>query len=118
MSFATRAVSTANRLITKYGSYVTLIHSYNCTYDPSLGEQVCTTDTFQYKGAISAFTVAQSDLSIVNNGDLSVLIETDKLITKEWQVSYGGTTWEIIDIVKTVAQDITIVQRLQIRALA
>ena len=118
MSFASRAVSMSNRMIAKYGSYVVLNHKYNCAYDPAVGKEVCTNDTFQFKGAISAFTVQQSDLSVVTNGDLSVLVQTDMDITKNWTVAYALKEWQVISITKRTAQDTTIVQRLHIRALS
>ena len=116
--FHDRMTALANRLITKYGSYVKLVHSYNCVYDPVLGKEVCTVDEFQFKGAISAYTIQESLSPTVTNGDLSVLIETDKDISRNWQVEYAGTLWEVVNIIKTTTQDTTIVQRLQIRALS
>ena len=118
MSFASRAVSMSNRMIAKYGSYVVLNHKYNCAYNPQAGKEVCTNDTYEFKGAISAYTVQQSDLTTVTNGDLSVLVQTDMDITKNWTVTYAGKEWEVINITKTTAQDTTIVQRLHIRALS
>ena len=118
MSFASRAVSTADKMISKYGSSVVLRNKYNCSYDPDIGEEVCTIDDYPTTGAISAYTIRDSDLAAVVNGDLSCLVQTDMNITKSWTVSYDGKEWEVIDITKTTAQDMTIVQRLQIRALA
>ena len=117
-NFAQRMVTLANRLIVKYGSTVTLVHSYNCAYDPVVGDQVCTVDEYPFKGAISSYTLQESISPTVDIGDLSVLIETDLEVTRNWQVKYGGRVWEVIDVVKTIAQDTLIVQRLQIRALS
>ena len=96
MSFASRAVSMSNRMIAKYGSYVVLNHKYNCAYDPQAGEEVCINDTYEFKGAISAYTVQQSDLTTVTNGDLSVLVQTSLWITKNWTVTYVGKSGKLL----------------------
>ena len=117
-NFATRMTAVANRLIAKYGSSVTIVHSHSCTYDPVVGDQVCTVDEYPLKGAISAYTLQEGLSPTVDVGDLSVLVETDLDITKNWQVKYGGRVWEVIDVIITTAQDQVIVQRIQIRALS
>ena len=117
MSFSSSMSKVAERLINKYGSTVTLVHSENCHYDAHTGQQVCQELTKELKGAISSFTAQESLSPNVTQGDLSVLLQIDVDITRNEQIKYANKTWEIIDIVKTTAQDTTIVQRLQIRAL-
>ena len=115
--FSTRAISTADRLIDKYGDDVTLINRYDCVYNPTTGKEICTEDNYPVKGSVSAYTIQEAESENVTVDDLRVLTRIPLEIQKTWQVSYDNKLWEVIDVTKIRTQNDTVTQALQIRAL-
>jgi len=116
-AFATRFQKLAKKLIGKYGDNIVVVHRYDCVYSPSLGEDVCTEDLYPYKGQVTNYTTAEMASDNVSVDDLKVIIPTEALINKEWELQYDGKIWSIIDIIKVRTQDKTVIQTLQIRVL-
>lgn len=117
-TFANRFKKLGKKLIGKYGDNVVVVHRYDCVYSPSLGEDVCTEDLYPYKAQISSYTIAESASDNVSVDDLRMIIPSDVLINKDWEVQYDGKIWSIIDIVKVRTQDNTIIQTLQVRVIS
>ena len=116
-AFANRFIALGKKLIGKYGDNVVIVHRYDCIYDPTIGEDVCTEDLYPYKAQVSSYTIAESATDNVSVDDLRMIIPTQAVINKEWEVQYDNKVWSIIDIVKVRTQDNTIIQTLQVRAL-
>ena len=118
MSFSDRAKSTAQRLITKFGSDIVLIEVTQLAYDPILGDTSTSETSYPVKGAIGNFNTQDTAISeTVKEGDLSVLIRTELNTDMTWKIDYDSKRWEIINVKRTVAQNTEILQRFHIRAL-
>ena len=116
MSFSGSMSGTAAKLINKYGESVVMINRYNCVYDPSLGEEVCTEDRYARTGKVGGYTISEQSADNINTDDLRLIIQTEVKITKDWKVEYKEKEYSIITIAQTVAQNMTIVQTVQLRA--
>jgi len=115
MSFSSNMQNVADNLINKYGNDITLVHKYNCGYDPTIGEEVCDEDTFNIKGVIEAYSTSElSDNVLID--DLKVQIQEEMLIdASDWSVTYLSETWKIVNIITTTTQNKVVTQLLQIR---
>ena len=118
MSFANAMSKTADKLIKKYGEEITLIYRYDCEYDPSTGGEICSEDTYDVKGKVSNFSISEQSSESINVDDMKVIIQTDIDITKNYTLIYDSKEYLVLNILKTVAQDKTIIQSLQIRAMS
>ena len=116
MSFSSNMQKAAKKLTGKYGNSVTLIDRYDCNYDPTIGDIVCTEDRHSRRGAISSYTVAELTSEYVNVDDLRLTIQSNLDITKEWEVEYHDKRWKIVSMSFTTTQDADIIKVLQIRA--
>jgi len=115
MSFSSNMSKTADKLITKYGEDVELIHRYDCVYDPTTGKEVCSENIYPYKGKVGNYTIAEQSAESINVDDLKVIIQTAVFFNKDWKLEYDSKTYNIIGIRKTIAQDMIITQEFQVR---
>ena len=116
--FSNRMKKTADKLITKYGSSITLVMRTNADYNTTTGETSHTETLYPDKGKISNFITASDGVSpTVETDDLRCLVDTDLSIDKTWQIEYDSKRWEVIDVTRITTQDDIITQAIQIRAL-
>ncbi len=110
------------RMINKKGNSITIVHKYDCVYEPSLGEHVCSETRYPLKATVSNFTSQELQSDFVSIDDLKALVETDVNIKKTeedegYTVEYLGKEWKIINIRIITSEDLLIVQQLQIRGV-
>lgn len=113
--FLNRAVNTAKKLISKYGSDVTIIDLSNPVYDPTTGEDVFQPVYYPMQGAISNYTIDDAQHPNVEVTDLRVLIESELPIDTNWIVQIGLIGYQIVAVTRTTTQNGIVTQALQIR---
>jgi len=118
--FALGLKTVAHNLIAKYGNSVTLVHSYDCTYDPSTGGNTCTEDSYPIKGSPSQSKINDDAYPSVEVGDVMITIETDLVVINDadnkWTANYKGIDYNIVGMYPVDAQDITVIYTLHLRA--
>ncbi len=116
MSFSTNMVNVATKLITKYGSNVTLREfSGAMVFDPTTGETTQSSTDYDIMAAVENYTLEELKSEYVNTNDLKLTVVMDKIITKDWRVIYLGNDYNIVSVGRENAQNLDIVYYLQLR---
>jgi len=120
MGLATGLKVTSSNLINKYGNSITLIHSYDCDYNPQTGKNDCTVDNHDMKAATSSYKIGDDSNTAVEVGDVMMMVETDFEIINDsnntWSAVYKGIDYSIVGVYPIDSQDITIVSTLHMRS--
>ena len=118
--FALGMKKVAHDLIGKYGNSITLIHSYDCTYNPATGKDTCTEDSHPITGTPSSDRVNDDSIASVEVGDVMITIETNLVVINDadnkWTANYKGIDYNIVGMYPVDAQDITVIYTLHLRA--
>lgn len=116
MAFANRMQSTATRLLTKYGSTVTLLRQGASVWDSGAGEYV--TGAIQ-KIPLAAVPVPVAvgliDGTAIQAGDM--IIKADGIVEPKMQdkILFQGVQWSIVNIEPKIVNDIVIAYFIQVR---
>lgn len=116
MAFADRMKSTATRLLSKYGSTVTLVRAGVKTWDSNAGEYVFSASTSLPLNAIPVpIQAGLVDGTTIQSGD--VMLKADGLVKPELtdKVSFNGAQWSIVGIEPKIINDVTIAYFIQVR---
>ena len=111
-------VSTAKRLIQKYGALATFtLPSEGGGTDPVTGEYTePTSETVTAFGVITNYSSALVDGSIIQKGDNRLLVEAEKTIPQTVQsVTIGGTTYQVITVQRISPGGVDIMYQIQVR---
>jgi len=114
--FSSNLKSTAKRLLKDYGNSIILEEVIEGVRDSNIGLSNDTTIDHPMKANLSFYATSDEPLDITNINDMLVLIETDLVPSKKWNVKYNNQIWNIINIRITTAQDMNIVYELQVRS--
>jgi len=117
MSFSSSMKSTANNLLNKYGDDVVLVRRYDCEYNPNTGKDECSTEEIPMVGSVSNYSIQELSDASINEGDLSLTLETDVVLTVDYSVLYKGKEWHTVSLKTVSAQNLTIIYKLQIRSV-
>ena len=122
MSFSTNMQKTANKLISKYGNSISILHKTNLVWVPSEGEYTYDLVEYPLKGSVVNYNAGEIDNTNILTDDLRVTIQTDLYITatdenETYQVSYLGKVWKIVNVERVSTQNENILSILQVRSV-
>ena len=115
-AFSRKMAGVSTRLLTKYGSSVSLVRAGAKVGDENLGEDVFGPDTVLplagvpvpvAAGLINGTTIQAGDMVVKADGAVEPKME-DK-------VSFAGAQWSIVDIERKMVNDQTIAWFIQVR---
>lgn len=116
MAFADRMKSTATRLLSKYGSTVTLLRAGTSTWSESAGEYVISgSQSIPLTAVPVPIAVGLVNGTTIQSGD--VMLKADGLVKPELtdKVSFNGAQWSIVGIEPKIINDVTIAYFIQVR---
>lgn len=115
-AFSQRMQGVATRLLSKYGSTVTLVRAGSKVWDPDLGEFVQQPDT---ELALTAVPVPVNS-GLVNGttiqaGDMVVKADHSVLPKMEDKIKFSGEQWSVVGIEKKIVNDDIVAWFIQVR---
>ncbi len=115
-AFSRRMQGVATRLLSKYGSTVTLVRAGAKVWDEDLGEYVQQPDT---QIPLTAVPVPVN-ASLVNGttiqaGDMVVKADFSVLPKMEDKIDFGGERWSVVGIQKKIVNDDVVAWFIQVR---
>jgi len=121
-SFSNSMQKTANKLLSKYGNNISILHKTNLVYQPTQGEYTYDLAEYPLKGSVVNYNAGEIDNTNILTDDLRVTIQTDLYITatdenETYQVSYLGKVWKIVNVERVSTQDANILSILQVRSV-
>ena len=116
MVFAARMKSTATRLLSKYGSTVTLIRSGTSTWSESVGEYITSAaQSIPLTAVPVPVAVGLINGTTIQAGDM--MLKADGVVEPKMQdkVEFQGTQWSIVNIEPKVVDVIVLAYFIQVR---
>lgn len=115
-AFSKNMQGVATKLLTKYGSSVSLIKVGARTWDPDEGEYVKQPDTTYPLTAVPVPVNANLvDGTTIQAGDMQVICDLKVEPLSEDKVEFQGHRWSIVAIKQSVVSDDRIVYFIQVR---
>ncbi len=98
MSFYANLAATARRLLTQFGTDVTLTRTTTGEYDPATGSASQTTTTYTGKGARFDYTQREIDGTMIRVGDQRVYLEVDGFVMPQTgdTLTLGGRVYQVV----------------------
>lgn len=115
MSFSSRMAATSSRLLTKYGSAVTVTRTTTGTYNPASGDVISTVTTYTGVGNSDTYSKFEIDNINILNTDIKFLFYSDTAPIVNDVVSYNGVSYRVLDVGIDIAQGTNILYTLQLR---
>lgn len=115
-AFSRKMAGVSTRLLTKYGSTVSLIRASNKVWDPNLGEYVFEPDTtITLAGVPVPVAVGLINGTTIQAGDM--IVKADGVVEPKMEdkVSFSGAQWSVINIERKMVNDDTIAWFIQVR---
>ena len=116
MVFAARMKSTATRLLSKYGSTVTLIRSGTSTWSESVGEYITSAaQSIPLTAVPVPVAVGLVNGTTIQAGDL--MLKADGIVEPKMQdkVEFQGSQWSIVNIEPKIVNDVVLAYFIQVR---
>jgi len=116
MTFAGRMSDLSTRLLSKYGSTISLVRAGAKTWDSNAGEYVFSASTSIPLNAVPVpIQAGLVDGTTIQSGD--VMLKADGLVKPELtdKVSFNGAQWSIVGIESKIINDVTIAYFIQVR---
>ena len=115
-AFSRKMAGVATRLLTKYGSTVSLIRAGAKVWDANLGEYVFGPDTkLPLAGVPVPVAVGLINGTTIQAGDMIVKADGAVEPKMEDKVSFAGAQWSIVNIERKMVNDQTIAWFIQVR---
>lgn len=115
-AFSRRMAGVSARLITKYGSSVSLVRAGAKVWDSSLGEYVFGPNTtLPLAGVPVPVAVGLINGTTIQAGDMVVKADGVVEPKMEDKVSFAGSQWSIVNIERKMVNDQTIAWFIQVR---
>jgi len=121
MAFSDRMKKLGQKLINKYGNDVIYVIRENCSYDPSVGENVCTEVKSQIKATFTNFSIDELAGDNVQAEDILILVAEDVHFLASDRLEAVGIPnirFTVIDTQNVTVQNLTVVQRIHLRRVA
>ena len=115
-AFSRKMAGVSTRLLTKYGSTVSLIRAGEKVWDANLGEYVFGPDTtLPLAGTPVPVAVGLINGTAIQAGDM--VVKADGAIEPKMadKVSFSGSQWSIVNIERKLVNDQTIAWFIQVR---
>ena len=111
-----KMASVATRLLTKYGSTVSLVRAGSKVWDANLGEYVFGHGTIiPLAGVPVPVAVGLINGTTIQAGDMVVKADWTFTPTMSDKIEFGGAQWSIVDIEQKLVNDDTIAWFIQVR---
>ena len=115
-AFSRKMAGVSTRLLTKYGSTVSLIRAGVKVWDSNLGEYVFGPDTtLPLAGVPVPVAVGLINGTTIQAGDMVVKADGAVEPKMEDKVSFAGAQWSIVNIERKLVNDQTIAWFIQVR---
>ena len=115
-AFSRKMAGVATRLLTKYGSSVSLIRAGSKVWDSNLGEYVFGPDTTIPLGGVPVpVAVGLVNGTTIQAGDMVVKADGAVEPKPEDKVAFAGSQWSIVNIERKLVNDQTIAWFIQVR---
>ena len=115
-AFSRKMAGVATRLLTKYGSSVSLIRAGSKVWDANLGEYVFWPDTaLPLAGVPVPVAVGLINGTTIQAGDMVVKVDGAVEPKMEDKVSFAGAQWSVVNIDRKMVNDDTIAWFIQVR---
>ena len=115
-AFSRKMAGVSTRLLTKYGSTVSLIRAGAKAWDSNLGEYVFGPDTtLPLAGVPVPVAVGLINGTTIQAGDMVVKADGVVEPKMEDKVSFAGSQWSIVNIERKLVNDQTIAWFIQVR---
>ena len=115
-AFSRNMAGVATRLLTKYGSTVSLIRAGTKVWDESLGEYIFGSDTvLPLAGVPVPVAVGLINGTTIQAGDMVVKADGAVEPKPEDKVEFAGAQWSIVNIERKLVNDQTIAWFIQVR---
>lgn len=115
-AFSRKMAGVATRLLTKYGSSVSLLRAGSKVWDSNLGEYVFGPDTtIPLAGVPVPVAVGLINGTTIQAGDMVVKADGAVEPKPEDKVSFAGVQWSIVNIERKLVNDQTIAWVIQVR---
>lgn len=115
-AFSRKMAGVATRLLTKYGSTVSLIRAGSKVWDANLGEYVFGPGTIiPLAGVPVPVAVGLINGTTIQAGDMVVKANSGAEPKPEDKVEFAGAQWSIVNIERKLMNDQTIAWFIQVR---
>ena len=115
-TFSRKMAGVSTRLLTKYGSTVSLVRAGSKVWDENLGEYVFGPDTeLPLAGVPVPVAVGLINGTTIQAGDMVVKADGAVEPKMEDKVSFAGAQWSIVNIERKMVNDDTIAWFIQVR---
>ena len=115
-AFSRKMAGVASKLLTKYGSSVSLVRAGSKVWDESLGEYVFGPDTvLPLAGVPVPVAVGLINGTTIQAGDMVVKADGAVEPKPEDKVEFAGGQWSIVNIERKLVNDQTIAWFIQVR---
>lgn len=115
-AFSRKMAGVSTRLLTKYGSTVSLIRAGSKVWDENLGEYVFGHGTIiPLAGVPVPVAVGLINGTTIQAGDMVVKADGAVEPKMEDKVSFAGSQWSIVDIERKLINDQTLAWFIQVR---
>ena len=115
-TFASRMKNTATRLLSKYGSTVTLLRAGTSEWDSDEGEYITTpTASIPLTAVPVPVAVGLVNRTTIQAGDM--MLKADGVVEPNMQdkVEFQGARWSIVNIEPKIVNDIVLAYFIQVR---
>jgi hypothetical protein len=115
-AFSRKMVGVSTRLLTKYGSTVSLIRAGAKVWDSNLGEYVFGPDTTLPLASVPVpVAVGLINGTTIQAGDMVVKADGTVEPKMEDKVQFAGVQWSVVNIERKLVNDDTIAWFIQVR---
>ena len=115
-AFSRKMAGVSTRLLTKYGSTVSLVRVGSKVWDSNLGEYVFGPDTtLPLAGVPVPVAVGLINGTTIQAGDMVVKADSAAEPRMEDKVSFAGAQWSVVNIERKMVNDQTIAWFIQVR---
>ncbi len=115
-AFSRRMQGVATRLLSKYGSTVTLVRAGAKVWDEDLGEYVQQPDTQILLTAVPVpVNAGLVNGTTIQAGDMVVKADFSVLPKMEDKIDFGGERWSVVGIQKKIVNDDVVAWFIQVR---
>lgn len=115
-AFSKKMQGVATKLLTKYGSTVTLVRAGSKVWDENLGEYIQQPDTSIPLAAVPVpINIALVNGATIQSGDMMVKADYAVLPKMEDKVDFNGERWSVVNIERKQVNDDVVAWFIQVR---
>jgi hypothetical protein len=115
-AFSKRMQALGTRLLTKYGSTVTLVRTGGRVWDEDLGEEVQGPDTEIALTSVPVpINIALVNGTTIQAGDMMVKADYSVLPKMDDKVNFNGAQWSVVGVQPKIVNDDVVAWFIQVR---